>query len=70
MDIFRNLHKQGNTIVLITHDENVAKQADRSIKILDGHVYDTSHEDSSEDVPEEQKAEEETRQSRKEGADK
>lgn len=70
MDIFRNLHKQGNTIVLITHDENVAKQADRSIKILDGHVYDTSNEDSSEDVPEEQKAEEETRQSRKEGADK
>ena len=39
MDIFRSLHEQGNTIVLITHDENVAKQADRSIKIMDEKLY-------------------------------
>lgn len=36
MDIFHELHKQGNTIVLITHDNDVAKQASRSIHILDG----------------------------------
>ena len=36
MDIFHELHEQGNTIVLITHDNDVAKQASRSIHILDG----------------------------------
>ena len=38
MDIFHELHHQGNTIVLITHDSNVAKQASRSIHILDGRI--------------------------------
>lgn len=32
--------QQGNTIVLITHDESVAQQASRSIRILDGKVLD------------------------------
>ena len=38
IDIFHELHTQGNTIVLITHDPNVAKQAARSIHILDGRI--------------------------------
>lgn len=38
IDIFHELHEQGNTIVLITHDSNVAKQAQRSIHILDGKI--------------------------------
>ena len=38
MDIFHELHRQGNTIVLITHDDEVAKQAVRSIHIRDGKV--------------------------------
>lgn len=38
MELFHELHRQGNTIVLITHDEKVAKQAERSIHILDGKV--------------------------------
>ena len=38
IDIFHELHSQGNTIVLITHDPNVAKQAARSIHILDGRI--------------------------------
>ena len=38
MDIFKELHRQGNTIVLITHDSDVAKQAERSINILDGKI--------------------------------
>lgn len=36
MDIFHELHEQGNTVVVITHDADVAKQASRSIRILDG----------------------------------
>ena len=38
MEMFHELHGQGNTIVLITHDNDVAKQAPRSIHILDGKV--------------------------------
>lgn len=42
MEIFRELHQQGNTIVLITHDDQVAKQAARSIRIFDGKVSEVS----------------------------
>jgi len=38
MQIFHELHHNGNTIILITHDENVALQASRRISILDGHI--------------------------------
>lgn len=38
MRLFKELHRQGNTIVLITHDEKVACQAKRKIRILDGSV--------------------------------
>jgi putative ABC transport system ATP-binding protein len=38
MEIFHALHKQGNTIVLITHDNDVAKQAGRAVHILDGRI--------------------------------
>ena len=36
MEIFHELHRQGNTIVLITHDDSVAAQAERRVHILDG----------------------------------
>ena len=42
MDIFHELHKSGNTIVLITHDDAIARQAQRSIHILDGHVREVA----------------------------
>ena len=38
MEIFHELHEQGNTIVLITHDDSVADQAARKIYIKDGQV--------------------------------
>jgi len=36
LQLFHQLHESGNTIVLITHDKDVAKQAQRQIQILDG----------------------------------
>jgi len=42
IDIFHELHGQGNTIVLITHDGNIAKQAQRSIHILDGQISEVT----------------------------
>ena len=42
IDIFHDLHRQGNTIVLITHDNNIAKEAERAIHILDGQITEVS----------------------------
>ena len=42
MAIFRELHEQGNTIVLITHDNDVAHQAKRIIHILDGKLTEVT----------------------------
>ncbi len=36
MDIIKNLWKQGNTVVLITHDIHVAEQAQRKVFVKDG----------------------------------
>lgn len=38
MDLFHELHQAGNTIVLITHDDQVADEAERKICIRDGKV--------------------------------
>ena len=38
MALFRELNDAGNTIVLITHSEKVAQQAQRRIRIMDGKV--------------------------------
>ena len=42
MEMFHELHAQGNTIVLITRDNDVAKQAPRSIHILDGQLTEVT----------------------------
>lgn len=38
MELLRELHGQGNTIVLITHDPKVAKEAGRQVRIMDGKI--------------------------------
>ena len=42
MELFHQLHSQGNTIVLITHDNDVAAQAERMIHILDGKITEVT----------------------------
>ena len=42
MDIFHELHQGGNTIVLITHDDDVAKQASRIVRIKDGQLTEVA----------------------------
>lgn len=38
MDILKNLHKQGNTIILVTHDLEIAKIAQRIVRVKDGEI--------------------------------
>ena len=38
MAIFKELNRQGRTIVLITHDEAIAAMADRVLEIVDGRI--------------------------------
>jgi len=38
LGMFRELHAQGNTVVLVTHDPKIAAAADRRIEILDGKI--------------------------------
>ena len=41
LGMLQDLHRQGNTVVLITHDNSIAVQAQRIIRLEDGHVvYD------------------------------
>ena len=38
MEIIKNLHEKGHTIILVTHDLNIAKWANRIIEIKDGEI--------------------------------
>ena len=38
MDLFDQLHSKGNTIVMVTHEEDIAKYAHRIIRLRDGLV--------------------------------
>lgn len=40
MDIFKKLNSSGNTIVVITHDMDIAQQAKKIIKIIDGRILE------------------------------
>ena len=41
LGILRDLHQEGNTVVLITHDNSIAAAAERVIRLEDGHgVFD------------------------------
>jgi putative ABC transport system ATP-binding protein len=36
MNLFDEIHKKGNTVILVTHEEDVAKHAHRIIRLRDG----------------------------------
>jgi putative ABC transport system ATP-binding protein len=51
LSIFEELHRQGQTIVIITHDPLIAQRANRRITLLDGQkVADESTEPRSQSV--------------------
>jgi putative ABC transport system ATP-binding protein len=46
MNLFHRLHEQGNTIIMVTHDSNVAQQTERILFIKDGRLEKEIHKDS------------------------
>ena len=40
MEILLKLNKEGKTVIIVTHDENISKQCDRIIRIEDGQIKD------------------------------
>ena len=38
MDVFKELHMQGKTVVIVTHDMSIAQQCERIIEISDGQI--------------------------------
>jgi len=42
MNLFKNLNEEGQTIILITHEENIARQSKRIINIKDGLIESDS----------------------------
>jgi len=40
IEMLKELNKQGQTIVLITHDTHIAQNAQRIVKIIDGRLYE------------------------------
>ncbi len=46
MTILDDLHKNGNTIILVTHEDDVAQHAHRIIRLFDGKIIEDSKQDS------------------------
>ena len=40
LDLFHELHSSGNSIIMVTHEDDVAKEAQRVIHIRDGRIVD------------------------------
>jgi putative ABC transport system ATP-binding protein len=56
MEMFDRLHKEGNTIVLITHDVNVASHARRPLHIVDGRFTMPAGSDAGTESPQNKEA--------------
>jgi putative ABC transport system ATP-binding protein len=38
MEVLEQIHRAGNTIILVTHEEDIARHAHRIIRLMDGQV--------------------------------
>ena len=45
LNILDDLHRQGKTLIIVTHDEHISKRAQKSIHLLDGRIdkQETNH---------------------------
>ena len=55
MGILRKLHSEGRTVIIITHDDEIAAQAKRIIRIMDGKIVEDYENEEYEDIKESEK---------------
>ena len=52
LDFLKKLNREGNTIVMITHDSSIALEAERVVRIIDGRInFDGDVKESQFDIP-------------------
>ena len=57
MEILNQLHEEGHTIILVTHDKGIASQANRIIEIKDGEIFnDTRQREIKKELQEDKKS--------------
>ncbi len=47
MGLLDNIHQKGNTVIVVTHEEDIANHAARIIRLLDGSIYSDHLNDKS-----------------------
>lgn len=55
MGILRKLHSEGRTVIIITHDDDIAAQAKRIIRIMDGKIVEDYENENYKDMKESEK---------------
>ena len=55
MGILRKLHSEGRTVVIITHYDDIARQAKRIIRIMDGKIVEDYENEEYEEIKEREK---------------
>jgi putative ABC transport system ATP-binding protein len=51
MELLEDIHASGTTIVMVTHDPDLAKRADRNIHLIDGRVFEHQVAHAGQEIP-------------------
>jgi putative ABC transport system ATP-binding protein len=52
MALFQDLHAEGKTVILVTHEEDIARHAQRVIRFRDGHIVSDQRVENTVDARE------------------
>jgi putative ABC transport system ATP-binding protein len=44
MDLLEEIHQKGNTVIIVTHEEDIAKRAKRIVRLRDGIIESDSYQ--------------------------
>jgi len=47
MNLFEEIHRKGNTVIIVTHEEDIARHARRIIRLRDGHIESDKYNEAS-----------------------
>ena len=47
MDLFERLHDEGNTVIVVTHEQHIAERASRVVRLSDGDVVSDTYKSKS-----------------------